>query len=308
MESTAENAQEKVPVLLLAFNRPLLTQKVLDTIAAYAPPDLYVAVDGARPGRKDDEAHVADIRQRVTVWEAANPRTRVHKLYRETNLGCGRGVSGAITWFFGEEPMGIILEDDCLPNKSFYSFCEELLHRYANEERIMHIGGSNFLGGAVPMESTFYFSRYVQIWGWASWRRAWQKYRFEMTDLDGVFRLPAFRRYFRQDKGIFEGTATGHLNTWDLQWIYAILWNDGLSIAPNGNFIRNIGFDDAAGTHLTDKPSWYDDTTTESEVLIAPSAMEANAAADDRILRTVYRPSILLRMQRKLKKILFKKQ
>jgi hypothetical protein len=305
MESIAAKAGEKVPVLLLAFNRPTPTQKVLDEISVYAPPDLYVGIDGARQGRPDDEANGAKIRRNVAAWEAANPGTRVHRLYREHNLGCGRGVSSAITWFFGEQPMGIVLEDDCIPNQSFFAFCQELLHRYTDEERIMHIGGSNQLHGGVSMESTFYFSKYPQIWGWASWQRAWKNYRFDMPDLDGLFRLPAFQRYYKRN--IFELTGRGLLDTWDIQWIYAFLMNDGLSILPKGNFIRNIGFDVHEGSHLNARPTWYVDATTEIDDLLAPAAMEPNVAADDYVFRTVYNPSILLRAKRKLKKLLFKK-
>ena len=305
MESIVEQPVKKVPTLLLAFNRPQATTLVLNAIAAYGPPDLYVAVDGPRPGRADDEQHNAEIRQIVTEWERSNPATRVHHLYRETNLGCGRGVSSAITWFFEEEPMGIILEDDCLPNKSFFLFCQTMLHRYATEERIMHVSGCNHLHGAVPMDSTYYFSNLPQIWGWASWRRAWNKYSFEMTDLEGLFRIPTFQRYYKED--IFRMTAAGELDTWDTQWIYAFLMNDGLSVLTKYNFVKNIGFDTHGGVHYDEKPAWYNDTVTESEVLIPPGSIEANAAADDYVFRKIYNPSIMLRAKRKLRKLLFKK-
>jgi hypothetical protein len=305
MLSFPEKPSEKVAVLLLAFNRPSLTDKVLGSIGHYAPPDLYVALDGPRPGRKDDELNGAAITESVSAWEAANPATRVHRLYRKKNLGCGRGVSSAITWFFSQEEMGIVLEDDCLPNLAFFSFCERLLWQYRDAEKIMHIGGSNHLHGGITVDSTYYFSKYPQIWGWASWKRAWEKYRLEMPDLESLFSLPAFRRYYKKE--IFLITGRGDLDTWDIQWIYAFLMNDGLSILPRDNFIKNLGFDNNGGTHLQAKPSWYDDTTTEIEVLVPPDSITQNQAADDYVFRTVYNPSALSRIKRKLKKLLFKK-
>ena len=304
MESTVEQSVKKVPVLLLAFNRPQATAQVLTGITPYGPPDLYVAVDGPRTGRKDDEQHNAEIGRIVAQWEAANPATRVHRLFRDTNLGCGRGVSSAITWFFDAEPMGIILEDDCLPNKSFFHFCEEMLHRYATEERIMHVSGCNHLHGGVRMDSTYYFSNLPQIWGWATWRRAWNKYSFEMTDLEGLFRIPAFQRYYKEDP--FRTTAAGKLDTWDTQWVYAFLMNNGLSVLTKYNFVKNIGFDTHGGVHYEEKPPWYNDTVTENEVLIPPGSIEANVAADDYVFRKIYNPSIVLRAKRKLRKLLFK--
>jgi len=305
MQSFPEKPSQKVPVLLLAFNRPTLTDKVLASISGYAPPDLYVSVDGPRAGRPDDERNGAAIRESVAVWEKANPATRVHRLYREANLGCGRGVSSAISWFFSEQEMGIILEDDCLPNRSFYSFCQEMLYRYANDERIMHIGGSNYLEGRIGMESTYYFSKYPQIWGWASWRRAWSKYAFDMPDLDRVLVLPEFRRYY--DGELFIRTRNGAVDTWDIQWIYTFLLNGGLSVLPKDNLIRNTGFAEEGGIHLTEKPKWYNDATVEFTVLIHPTEVVHHAAADDYVFRKAYRMSLAYRVRSRLKRLFFKK-
>jgi hypothetical protein len=305
MESIVETRLKKVPVLLLAFNRPLITQQVLARIATYSPPRLYVAVDGPRSGHPTDEERCSAVKQLVADWRDANPATTVHTLYQKANLGCGRGVSSGITWFFDQEEMGIILEDDCLPSGGFFWFCEQLLWQYRDQERIMHIGGCNFLHGAIPMESTYYFSKYPQIWGWASWRRAWSRYRFQMSDLDGLFSKPEFHRYYKKE--IFELTGRGELDTWDIQWIYAFLMNDGLSILPNGSFIENIGFGEYSGAHLNGKPSWYEPTITEVTRLIPPPSQQPNVAADDYVFRTIYNPGVWLRAKRKIRRLLSKK-
>ena len=292
------STDNKVSVLVLAFNRPAITKKVLAAIAEYAPPTLYVAVDGPRPGRPDDELNCGAVRQAVADWEAANPDTRIVRLFRDANLGCGRGVSTAIGWFFSQEEMGIILEDDCLPNHSFFYFCEQLLHFYRDKEQIMHIGGSNHLHGGVPIDTTYYFSKYPQIWGWASWSRAWAKYRFDMPHLEELLKRPDFGRYYHRE--LFIKTANGQLDTWDIQWIAAFLLHDGLSVLPTGNFIRNLGFDAHGGAHLSKKPAWYDDRTNEIGSIIHPAAIAQNVKADDYVFRTVYNPSLSLRIRRKL--------
>ncbi len=183
----------KVPVLLIAFNRPATTQQVLDAIALYQPPVLYIATDGARKNNESDVIKCKAVHELIDKWQINNPAETVNKLYQQNNLGCGVGVSTAINWFFAAEEMGIILEDDCLPNKSFFIFAKLYFHRYKDEECIMHIGGSNFVEPEMKVDNeSYYFSIYPQIWGWASWRRAWRKYDFEMKRFDEFINLPNF--------------------------------------------------------------------------------------------------------------------
>lgn len=305
MVSQINQSVDKVNVLLLAFNRPLITQKVLEAIAGYAPQRLYVAIDGPRAGHAGDAVNCPLVKQVVEAWEAAHPATRVIKLYRPANLGCGKAVSGAISWFFEQEEMGIVLEDDCLPGKSFFPFCELLLHHYRHEEQVMHIGGSNLLNGGRPVDSTYYFSKYPHIWGWASWRRAWQKYQFDMPRFEQLLQLPEFRHYY--DSEVFIKTKSGEVDTWDSQWVYSVLVNRGLAILPKNNLVKNLGFDEHAGTHLVKKPKWYDDSITEIDVIYHPDAIVHNSAADDYVFRKAFRQGAVAKLKKFIKRLLFKK-
>ena len=248
------NSPLKTPILFILFNRPDTTRVVFEAIRKIKPLRLYVAADGPRPTRQTDQERCAETRD---VIKGVDWDCEVKTLFREKNLGCGVGVSSAITWFYENEPEGIILEDDCLPSESFFWFCQELLEKYRHDNRVMHIGGNNFLENwPGSKEYSYYFSRNGHIWGWATWRRAWQTYDFKMKIFDQLkekgffddFFLNRFEKYYRMRK--FDEVRHGRLDTWDYQWDFARFVNSGLSIAPQKNLVRNIGFG-ADATHTT---------------------------------------------------------
>ena len=160
------------PVLFLVFNRPDTTEKVFEAIRQAKPQKLFVAADGPRGNRLGEKEKCEQVRKIATTvdWDC-----EVKTLFREKNLGCKFAVSSAIDWFFKNVEEGIVLEDDCLPSQSFFWFCQELLERYRNDERVMLIGGNN-RGVDFLKNHSYFFSKYVQIWGWATWRRSWEKY------------------------------------------------------------------------------------------------------------------------------------
>lgn len=248
----------QTPVLFLVFNRFETTKIVFEAIRQAKPPKLYIASDGARSHKDDEEVVVNSIRSYLLNsidWDC-----QVIPLFRDNNLGCKVAVSSAIDWFFQNEEMGIILEDDCLPNQSFFWFCEELLLKYKNDSRVCHIGGVNFINMEdtnIAYDASYYFSSNTHIWGWASWRRAWQEYDVAMRDFPEFTKSNHFnnieignRLYRRIIKNVFQNIYDGLVDTWDWQWVYAILKNHGLSIIPSKNLITNIGFDVEA-THTT---------------------------------------------------------
>lgn len=234
------------PVLFTIFNRPETTTRVFEAIRAVHPPKLFIAADGPRSDRPGERELTQKTRAVVDVvdWEC-----ELQTRFLDANLGCRNAMSSAISWFFTEVKEGIILEDDCLPDPTFFRFCEEMLERYRCDERIMNISGVNSLLHETELESSYYFSRYPHIWGWASWRRAWQNYSPDMPDypdfaqsgrLADCFPKPAERKRWREilDK-VYRG-APG-FNTWDAQWSYAHFKNNALSVTPRNNLVENIG-------------------------------------------------------------------
>ena len=246
------HAPLKTPILFIVFNRPDTTKIVFNAIREIKPLRLYVAADGPRPTRETDLKRCAETRE---IIKGVDWNCEVKTLFREKNLGCGQGVSSAISWFFQQEPEGIILEDDCLPSDSFFWFCQELLEKYRHDNRVMHIGGNNFLDDSTGnKDCSYYFSRNGHIWGWATWRRAWQAYDFKISLYDQLkeegffdeFFLNRLEKFYRMRK--FSQVQDGSLDTWDYQWDFARFVNSGLSIAPQKNLVKNIGFG-ADATH-----------------------------------------------------------
>lgn len=229
------------PVALLVFNRPALTELVFRAIAQAQPPTLLVVADGPR-----STAEALKCQQARAVIHRVDWECQVLTNFADVNLGCRRRISSGLDWVFAQVPEAIILEDDCLPAPSFFPFCEALLERYRDDQRVMHISGTNFLKGQRTTGSGYYFSKYPMIWGWASWRRAWRHYdvginswprhkRLILSSCDG----PEERRLWG---GIFDRAFKGEVDVWSYQWLYACWTQGGLSIVPESNLVSNLGF------------------------------------------------------------------
>jgi len=272
------------PILFLVFNRPETTKRVFEKIREARPPRLYVSADGPRPGR-DGEAVLCEQTRRIAC--AVDWPCSVKTLFREKNLGCKFAVSSGISWFFENEPEGIILEDDCFPEATFFPYCEELLARYRDNPRVAHIGGTNFQDGSKRGEASYYFSRYAHVWGWASWRRAWQNYDVHMNSfpeflkedrMSGTFPHAAVKNYWLN---IFSQVYEGKIDTWDYQWVYSAWRTGALAVIPAKNLIANIGFG-AASTHTPDADNPFSNMPTYSMPLplVHPLPIEADDEAD----------------------------
>jgi hypothetical protein len=240
------------PILFLVFNRLDTTQRVFEAIRAARPPRLYVAADGPRAAKAGEAERCEAVRRVAT---AVDWPCELVTLMRTENLGCKRAVSSALTWFFEHEAEGIVLEDDCLPDPSFFPYCDDLLERHRDDPRVMSISGDNFISDTWAPDESYYFSRYAHIWGWASWRRAWQLYdvnmlRWTTGDKDEQLArwLPESRRARDHWRSIFDRVSSGAIDTWDYQWNYACSQQGGLSCIPRVNLIANIGFGEGA-TH-----------------------------------------------------------
>lgn len=235
----------QTPVVLIIFKRPDTTERVFEAIRQAKPTKLFVIADEARPhvpGEAEKCAATRAIIDRVD-WDC-----EVFKNYAAENMGCGLRVVTGISWVFENVEEAIFLEDDCLPNPTFFPFCEKLLNYYRHDERIMNISGNNFQFGERTNDS-YYFSRYPNIWGWATWKRAWKYYDFEMklwqqfekqnmlkTILPEVYAFEYWERIF---KSVIEGKIN---NIWSYQWTFACWVQGSLSITPKVNLVSNIGF------------------------------------------------------------------
>jgi hypothetical protein len=242
------------PILVIGFNRPDHLSILIDRLREVRPTNLYFAIDGPRAGKAGEREKVEACHNLVKAidWEC-----HVQTNFQQENLGCGQGVSTAITWFFDHVERGIILEDDIIPVPSFFGFCSELLDRYEVDDRVFAISGCNF----VPPEhqshphEAYRFSQIPHIWGWATWRRSWLQHKLDIAGW--TRRLPPHRLWARSGHsipgsvywaGMFELLARKQIDTWDGQLVLASMVTGGLTATSNVTLIQNIGFDDQA-TH-----------------------------------------------------------
>ena len=280
------------PVLFIIFARPEHTARVFETIRHARPSQLFIAQDGPRPNHPADATACREARE---IAMAVDWPCEVKTLFQEHNLGVGRGCSTAIRWFFEQVEEGIILEDDVVPDPTFFPYCAELLARYRHDTRVMHIAGYNPLLKPASNDS-YYFSPYMHCWGWASWRRVAQHYDYTIADWprlkqSGLIRS-LFSTRFQQHhfSRIFDLYNQGACNNWDQQWLYLILSHGGLCINPNVNLVRNIGF--GAGASFAQN-SWsyhaHRTTTPIDLPLQHPEFMLADPNVANHILRMAYR-------------------
>jgi GT2 family glycosyltransferase len=270
-------------VLLLIWNRPAFCRRIMDAIRVAKPQRLYVAADGPR----DEECERALCDQARKTATFVDWKCDVRTLFRDKNLGCGLAVSSGIDWFFKNEDEGIILEDDCVPTPTFFPYCTELLARFRCDKRIMCISGNSFQNKSVTRDS-YYFSRYMHCWGWATWRRAWALYDFEMLQWPECRHSNLLQLWGGKDQefthywlNIFDQVASGKIDTWDYQWQLSCWINNGLTCLPRVNLVANVGFGPTA-THTTDASSQYANILAHPMdfPLIHPKMIRRNVKAD----------------------------
>tara|TARA_R100000935_G_scaffold16940_4_gene33460 strand:- start:21459 stop:22361 length:903 start_codon:yes stop_codon:yes gene_type:complete len=271
------------PILFLIFNRPEVTQKVFEEIKKQKPKYLFVAADGPRPNFEEDKEKCKKCRD--IVLKGIDWDCEVKTLFRDENLGCGRGVSSAINWFFENVEQGIILEDDCLPHPSFFMYCETLLNKYKDHENIYVISGSNFQNGIQRGDASYYFSNYGFVWGWASWRRAWVNYDFNLGKLyefqknNLISKIDDRKKFNDYWNANFEKVKGKQIDTWDYQWLFALWNNNGIAAISNENLISNIGFGNDA-THTIKHSPLANIPTKDINSLRHPRKIKINKEAD----------------------------
>lgn len=245
------------PILLITFNRPQHTRRVLESILNAHPLDLYVFQDGAREDNLEDSRKCAEVRQ-VVADLTKDTDVVVHTNYSEKNLGCGRGPATGITWFFSQVEMGIVMEDDCLPHPDFFGYCNELLNRYKLEESVRFIN-STLYNEKWKCEASYGFSHYMVTGAWAGWKRTWEGFDLDLKELDPknlykqVLKLTRNRGEAIWWYSIAEEIKhDSHKKSyWDYQMQIKLFLNEALTIHPCVNLISNIGFDES-GTHTID--------------------------------------------------------
>ncbi len=268
-------------VLFLVFNRLDTTKEVFEAIREAKPPRLYIAADGARVEKDGEDQKAQAVRN--YILSNIDWKCEVKTLFRDENLGCKYAVSGAIDWFFANEEMGIILEDDCLPSQSFFWFCEELLEKYKDDMRVGQISGDNFQKGIKRGDADYYFSIYNHIWGWASWANRWKNYDVELNTINdtkfikNLFQNKNTQAYWLE---VFQNMKMKQIDTWDYQWTFTLWNNNQLTILPNINLVKNVGFGEDA-THTVGESEFANLDTCEISLQNHPIDLIQDKKADN---------------------------
>lgn len=241
----------KAPVLLLIFHRPDLTRQVLDAIRKYEPERLYLVADGPRESHSEDQVLCQAARQAALDidWEC-----EVKTMFREKNLGCAKSVNDGINWFFENEERGIILEDDTVPNPSFFEFCSELLETYERDPRVGMITGHRKTDRDSVTKTSYVFSPLGSVWGWATWRRAWRVMDFKMSWIGDMDTLSALGTFLSNKKELHywnlavDRMQTGRADSWAYRWRMSLRMSELVTASPAVNLVSNLGFG-PYGTH-----------------------------------------------------------
>lgn len=287
------------PIVLITFNRPGLVKKQMDILRKVRPSKLYFISDGARRNVEGEEALVEEVRSLLDTvdWECA-----VEKIYASQNMGCDLRIVSGLNEVFSKEECAIILEDDCIPNLSFFRFCSEMLRRYCDRSDIMYISGSKESPGH-KMTYSYGFSYNTGTWGWATWRRAWKEWHWDMDEwnankylwLKGIFSYRYRRGWIKDMERYFSRESI----PWDYVWRFCV--GARLSVFPAVNLIENMGFGEFA-THTVEVEYGYIGQTYEMGEIIHPEEVKADLKYV-RALEKQSRIPIIYRIINKLKRM-----
>ncbi len=250
---TGAEVQLTTPVAFFVFNRPIHTARVFDRIRKMQPRILLLIADGPRAGRKEDDERCREVRM---VLERVDWPCIIHKTFSEKNLGCGVRIRTGLDWVFTIVDEAIILEDDCLPEADFFLFCEKMLQRFRDSSRVLMVSGHNELGEWKKSEASYFFTL-GNIWGWATWRRAWALNDPDLAQFESLKATDCLQSLKREIPALADLIGNGcrevkggHIDTWDYQWAFSRVLHNGLGVVPAVNLIENIGFDQNA-THTS---------------------------------------------------------
>ena len=297
----------KTPILLIIFNRPRLVKVMINELRKVKPTNLFIFADGPRENKSGEDIICLETRKAI---EAIDWECNIKTNFLDKNLGCKLGPITAINWFFENVEEGIILEDDCKPSKSFFTFCSTLLEKYRTNETVMHISGNNFQNGILrgDKKSSYYFSKYTHSWGWATWKKHWLKFNNSINnfkDFDESNKIKEVKiGKEAQDFWIknFRQTIKG-TDSWDSLWMYTVWYYEGLSILPQINLVSNIGFEQDA-THTKGNDDRLNLKSFDIEEILHPTLIIQDEEADIYTFNTIYKVSLFKRIYYKIKSII----
>ena len=272
------------PIAFIIFNRPNTTKKVFEAIRQAKPKQLYIIADGPKENKPGEDQKCIETR---AITEQIDWDCEVFRNYAPSNFGCRNRVTSGLDWVFNNVEEAIILEDDCMPHLTFFRYCQELLTKYKNEAKVMMVSGNKVLPDYEYNESSYYFSKYAHIWGWATWKRVWQNYDVEMKDwnmdnstdfLSSHLHIKSTINFWRT---LINDVYNKKIDTWDVQLQYYFWKQNGLTVIPTKNLVVNLGFGLEA-TNTAGSGGLYEKMKLSSidYPLVHPKSLKPNIKAD----------------------------
>jgi|TARA_B110000503_G_C7120354_1_gene402214 hypothetical protein len=281
----------KLPVLLLIYNRPKETQKILNYLVKIRIKKIFISIDGPKQTKKDKDS---SKKVELILNKFRNKNIIINKLNK--HYGCKKAVEKGISWFFNNVKKGIILEDDCIPSKSFFLFCEKMLNRYYNTQ-VKVISGNNFLKNEIKVNNHYYFSKFNHCWGWATWKEAWSIYDGDLKNWERFKSSKRWDNFFNNSTNklywekIFDLSKKNYFDSWAYPWLYSIWYNRGFTIIPKYNLVKNVGL---KGTHNTFYLKSDFKVKNLEKNYKHPAKMVFNEKADNYVMKNFFKPKNFL--------------
>lgn len=288
--------QLQTAVVFIVFNRPEMTMRSFASIRKARPSRLFIIADGPRSDVPQDIERCRSVRQ---IVENPDWPCSVSNIFSDENLGCMKRISSGLNYVFSIVSEAIIIEDDCLPDPSFFRYCEELLERYRFDERVGVVSGDNFQPLDWKTEHSYYFSRYPHCWGWASWRRAWERCDINMEQWASLRESKWLRHLFPDNKDrcywekMFDDTLAERIDSWAFRWTLSCWVNGMLTVLPAKNLVTNVGFDESGTNNLCKDSSASIPSHVLTFPLLHPASIVPDIKADMYTQRTIFRRSLL---------------
>jgi hypothetical protein len=245
-----------IPVALIVYNRPEFTRRLIAALRPACPRHILIIADGPNLERSGDDTRCQQVRAAVAEidWPC-----EVELNAADNNLGCRKRPQTGLAWVFERVQEVIVLEDDCIPDPTFFPFCRELLIRYRDDPRVMIVSGMSILSHVPCGPESYYFSIHSNCHGWATWRRTWAIYDDNidswptLRSTDWLQRIVGDRRDALFWAERFDMVRNG-FDAWDFQLVFSCWKAGGLSIRPRHDLVQNIGYGPDA-THTFDPQS-----------------------------------------------------
>ncbi|EGJ26519.1 hypothetical protein [Streptococcus porcinus] len=242
-----------IPIAIFLFKRSNTVLQIIKVLEKIKPKKLYLIGDG--PRNKKEEKTILQTRQDVinaVTWDC-----EVITNFSINNRGVFQNIAGGAKWVLEREESAVFLEDDNLPEHTFFEYCKDLLEKYKYNDKIFWICGTNYLEDYQTKNNESYiFTQQLFPCGWATWSSKFSKYYDDdLKCLENEETLKLIKKQYFNNSLFKQQINSGEYElyrrsqglpyaSWDFQMALSIKANELFGISPKYNQIENIGVDE----------------------------------------------------------------